>query len=80
MGRLGFTELVGGQLLKLVGHPDGELAMLGFRTLMYGVGLICACVYFAKLKEVRELTLATRDLEEEKPPADLDGPSNNPTA
>jgi glycosyltransferase 2 family protein len=71
-GALGVTELVGGQLLKLVGHPDGELAMLGFRTLMYGVGLICACVYFAKLKEVRELTSAAHDLEkeEEERPAD----------
>ncbi len=79
-GALGVTELVGGQLLKLVGHPDGELAMLGFRTLMYGVGLICACVYFAKLKEVRELTSAARDLEEELPPANIDERSNDPTA
>ena len=55
-GALGLTELVGGQLFKLVGHPDGELAMMGFRVLMYGAGLVCACVYLAKLKEVRELT------------------------
>ena len=66
-GALGVTELVGGQLLKLVGHPDGELAMMGFRVLMYGAGLICACVYFAKLKEVRELTSTARELDESGP-------------
>jgi glycosyltransferase 2 family protein len=77
-GALGVTELVGGQLLKLVGHPDGELAMMGFRVLMYGVGLICACVYLARLKEVRELTSVARDLEEEllveQEPSDDVGP------
>jgi glycosyltransferase 2 family protein len=63
-GALGVTELVGGQLLKLVGHPDGELAMMGFRVVMYGVGLVCACVYLAKLKEVRQLTSAAHQQDE----------------
>jgi uncharacterized membrane protein YbhN (UPF0104 family) len=80
-GALGVTELASGQLLKLVGHPDGELAMMGFRTLMYGVGLICACVYLAKLKEVRELTSAAQHLEdhekEEQPPAVIVEPSSD---
>ena len=76
-GALGVTELVGGQLLKLVGHPDGELAMMGFRVLMYGAGLICACVYLAKLKEVRELTSAAKHLDDDdaKPEAELAQPS-----
>ena len=57
-GRWGVTELVGGQLLKLVGHPDGELAMVGFRVVMYARIDPAACVYLANLKEVRELTSA----------------------
>ena len=52
------------QLFKLVGHPNGDLAMMGFRVLMYGGGLCGACVYLAKLKEVRELTAAARDEDE----------------
>ena len=64
--RLGVTELVGGQLLKLVGHPDGELAMMGFRTSHVRRRAICACVYLAKLKEIRELTSATREPEAER--------------
>jgi glycosyltransferase 2 family protein len=64
-GALGVTEMVGGQLLRLVGHPDGELAMMGFRVVMYAAGLVCACVYLTKLKEVRELTSAARQLEDE---------------
>jgi hypothetical protein len=70
-GALGVTELVGGQLLKLVGHPDGELAMMGFRVVMYAAALVCACVYLAKLKEVRELTSTARHLDDE-PEQDTD--------
>jgi uncharacterized protein (TIRG00374 family) len=66
-GALGVTELVGGQLLKLVGHPDGELAVIGFRVLMYGAGLLGACVYLAKLKDVKELTVAAQHLADESP-------------
>jgi glycosyltransferase 2 family protein len=64
-GALGVTELVGGQLLKLVGHPDGELAMMGFRVLMYSTGLLAACVYLAKIKEIREMTAAARLVDDE---------------
>ena len=35
-GALGLSEGVGDQLFKLVGHPSGGLAMMGFRVLMYG--------------------------------------------
>ncbi len=69
-GALGVTELVGGQLLKLVGHPDGELAMMGFRVVMYGAGLVCACVYLANLKEVRALTSAAQQEDDEVPSGD----------
>ena len=55
-GALGVSEEVGNQLGKLVGHPSGALAMLGFRVLMYSCGLIAACVYLANLREVRSLT------------------------
>jgi uncharacterized protein (TIRG00374 family) len=64
-GALGLTEGVGDQLFKLVGHPSGALAMMGFRVLMYSGGLIGACVYLAKLKEVRELTASAHEIEDE---------------
>jgi hypothetical protein len=69
-GALGFTELVGGQLMKLVRHPDGALAMMGFRVLMYSTGLLCACVYLARLKEARELTTAAQHFGDEPPAGD----------
>jgi uncharacterized membrane protein YbhN (UPF0104 family) len=64
-GALGLSEGVSGQLFKLVNHPNGALAMLGFRVLMYSSGLCCACVYLSKLKEVRGLTSSARHIEEE---------------
>ena len=65
-GALGLSEEVGQQLFKLVGHPSGALAMMGFRVLMYaGSGLIGACVYLWKLKEVRALTASAHEIEEE---------------
>jgi hypothetical protein len=64
-GALGLTEEVGEQLLKLVGHPSGALAMIGFRVIMYGSALVGACVYLAKLNEVRELTAKAHEVEEE---------------
>jgi uncharacterized membrane protein YbhN (UPF0104 family) len=73
-GALGLTEEVGDQLFKLVGHPSGFLAMMGFRVLMYGGGLIGACVYLAKLKEARELTARARQIEEELIDDELDEP------
>jgi uncharacterized membrane protein YbhN (UPF0104 family) len=74
-GALGVTELASGQLLKLVGHPDGELAMMGFRVVMYSIGLICACVYLANLKEVRELTSGAKQSDDLAP---LDDGPNGP--
>ena len=70
-GALGLTEGVSEQLLNLVGHPSGALTMMGFRVLMYGGALIGACVYLAKLKEVRGLTAAAHQIEEELIEGDL---------
>ncbi|MGP0066288.1 MAG: lysylphosphatidylglycerol synthase transmembrane domain-containing protein [Isosphaeraceae bacterium] len=70
-GALGLTEEVSDQLFMMVGHPSGSLAMIGFRVVMYGSGLIGACVYLAKLKEVRGLTAAAHHIEEELIEGDL---------
>jgi uncharacterized protein (TIRG00374 family) len=64
-GALGLSEGVSEQLFKLVNHPNGALAMLGFRVLMYSAGLCCACVYLANWKEVRGLTSSARHIEEQ---------------
>jgi glycosyltransferase 2 family protein len=64
-GALGLSEEVGQQLFKLVGHPSGALAMMGFRLLMYAGGLVGACVYLWNLKEVRALTASAQHIEEE---------------
>ena len=73
-GALGVSEGVGDQIGKLVGHPGGALAMLGFRVLMYACGLISACVYLANLREVRSLTVEAHHLEEELEEGELDKP------
>jgi hypothetical protein len=70
-GALGLTEGVADQLFKLVQHPSGFLAMMGFRVLMYGGALIGAFVYVAKLNEVRGLTATAHQIEEELSEGDL---------
>jgi uncharacterized protein (TIRG00374 family) len=64
-GALGLSEGISDQLFRLVDHPSGALAMLGFRVLMYGSGLIGACVYLANLKEVRSLSATARHLDDD---------------
>jgi hypothetical protein len=64
-GALGLTEGVSDQLFQMVGHPSGGLAMMGFRVVMYAGALIGACVYLARLNEVRGLTASAHHLEEE---------------
>ncbi len=70
-GALGLSEGVADQLFKLVNHPSGFLAMIGFRVLMYGGALVGAIVYLAKLKEVRGLTASAHQIEEELIEGDL---------
>ncbi len=55
-GALGLSEGISDQLLRMVGHPGGALAMMGFRVLAYGCGLIAACVYLTNQGEVRALS------------------------
>jgi uncharacterized membrane protein YbhN (UPF0104 family) len=71
-GALGVSEEVGKQLGNLVGHPNGALAMLSFRVLMYACGLIAACVYLANIREVRGLTAEAHHLEEELAHGEID--------
>lgn len=54
-GALGVTEQASEQLFELVHHPDGAVAMLGYRVLMYAGGIVSACVYLANLRQVRTL-------------------------
>jgi glycosyltransferase 2 family protein len=71
-GALGLSEGVADQLFKLVNHPSGSLAMMGFRVLTYGGALIGAIVYLAKLEEVRGLTASAHQIEEELIEGELD--------
>ncbi len=71
-GALGLSEGVGDQIFKLVNHPSGGLAMMGFRVLMYGGGLVGAIIYLAKIKEVRGLTASAHQIEEELSDGELD--------
>ncbi len=64
-GALGWTEEVGGQLFKLVGHPSGAVVMMGLRVLMFGCGLEGVCVYLVNLNEMRALTALAHRLEVE---------------
>jgi uncharacterized protein (TIRG00374 family) len=55
-GALGVSEHVSDELFKLVDHPGGAVAMMGYRVLMYAGGVVSACVYQANLRQVRSLT------------------------
>ena len=58
-GALGVTEQASQQLFDMVNYSKGAVAMMGFRVLMYGGGLVSALVYLVNLKQVR--TLAETD-------------------
>ncbi len=62
-GALGLSEGVGQEVLKLVGHPNGALAMIGFRLVLYCGALVGAVVYLVRLKDVRELSSPASQLE-----------------
>ncbi len=64
-GALGLTEEVSDQLFKLIDHPGGALAMIGFRVLMYAGAVVSACVYLANFAQVRGLTETAEHLEAE---------------
>jgi uncharacterized membrane protein YbhN (UPF0104 family) len=71
-GALGLSEGVADQLFTLVSHPSGFLAMMGFRVVMYAGALVGAIVYLAKLKEVRGLTAAAHQIEDDLIEGELD--------
>jgi uncharacterized membrane protein YbhN (UPF0104 family) len=71
-GALGLSEGVADELFKMVNHPSGALAMMAFRVLMYGGGLVGAIVYLVKLKDVRGLTASAHQIEEELIEGDLE--------
>jgi uncharacterized protein (TIRG00374 family) len=77
-GALGLSEQVNQELFKLVGHPGGAIAMMGFRVLMYGGGIVCAVVYFTNFRQVRGLTAVAEELEEEFAEGTLDEPAPGP--
>ncbi len=63
-GALGLSEQVSDQLFRLVDHPGGAVAMMGYRVLMSLGGLVSAIVYLANLRQVRALSeLSERDPE-----------------
>jgi len=74
-GALGFTENISDQLFKLVNHPGGAVAMMGFRVLMYAGALVGTGVYLAKIRKVRSLTETAELLKEELDENDLDDPA-----
>ncbi|RLT11507.1 MAG: UPF0104 family protein [Planctomycetota bacterium] len=55
-GALGLSENISSQLFKHVSHPDGAIAMMGFRLLQYGFAAIAALVYWANIKSMKHLT------------------------
>lgn len=77
-GALGLSEQVSQELFELVAHPGGALAMMGFRVLMYGGGVVCAAVYLKNLRQVRSLTEAAEHLEEDLIEGNLDTHTHTP--
>ena len=68
-GALGVSEVASKQLFNLVHHPKGDLAMMGYRVLMYAGGVVCALVYLVKLGQVRSLAGPAAPADEELVPA-----------
>ncbi len=50
------------RLFRLVAQPGGALTMMGIRILLYGSGLLSACVYLANLRQARDLTVSANRL------------------
>ncbi len=55
LGAIGFSENVSGYLFRNVGHPNGAVAMMGFRLLQYAFASIAAVIYAANWKAMRDL-------------------------
>ncbi len=55
-GALGFSEEISNQLFQFVGHPSGAVAMMGYRVLTYGLGLISLLIYLWNINAIRDLS------------------------
>ena len=66
-GALGLSEQVSAQLFGMVSHPGGAIAMMGFRVLMYGGGIVSLLVYLANIRQVRALTETAEVIEAAEP-------------
>jgi uncharacterized membrane protein YbhN (UPF0104 family) len=71
-GALGLSEQVSDFLFEQVGHPGGAIAMMGFRVLMYGGGLLSVVVYLANLRQVRSLREAAPEADPEVAGSQID--------
>jgi uncharacterized protein (TIRG00374 family) len=54
-GALGVSEAFSKQLFALVNHPNGAVAMMGYRIIMYAGGLVSAIVYLFNAREFRQV-------------------------
>lgn len=54
LGAIGFSENVSGYLFRDVGHPNGAVAMMGFRLLQYAFAGIAAVIYAVNWKTMRD--------------------------
>jgi hypothetical protein len=61
LGAIGFSENVSDQLFQNVGHPNGAIAMMGFRILQYAFAAISALIYWANMKSMKNLTDQKQD-------------------
>jgi hypothetical protein len=57
-GALGLSEQFSRGFFRLVGYANGDIAMLGFRVIMYAAGAISIVVYLLHAREVKELAHA----------------------
>ena len=77
-GALGLSEGVSDGLFRMVSHPGGALAMMGFRVLMYAGGLVSVCFYLANLRQVRTLADSADELEQELIDGELEPDESEP--
>lgn len=63
-GALGVSEGASLKLFQLAGHPDGAIAMMAFRIVMYAGGALSAMVYLANMREVKSLQEKTKSASE----------------
>jgi len=78
-GALGLSEQASEQLFRLVRHPSGAVAMMGFRLMMYGGGFVSVIVYLFNVSQVKRLS-ETAEALEANPTAGGSNPHENPLA